>query len=552
MRVGNVALEIGRDHDPSRTRSSALSSRTICLLTATWLSAVVFTGCRSPSATSATDIPLAPGPRFDPETTAAVIPPGSNPACPQGEVVVSRTAEGGIFRAPLGDPSAATPVDLRQPDPTFRFAAYDNQVLRLSDGELFVVWLAYTSAPLSPQPPWWNSRDPPGTRGELALWRSPDCGANWTPSAIDEADPAYFGGACAASAASSGAGAGDFDRPEAYVDPWKGTVYLTAQCSGTGAMVLLRSTDQGATWTTGLTLSSWEPLLMTSTPPSLALPFGRLFLFRCEYDRGPDDHGYGTYEPHLYWSDDRGASTAGDTSAYYRFRAPGQPAVAGSDVPPSDRCSQVPGTNASPVPPSPIGYTQPYVIPVAISRLSVQGGGTAVRAAFPAVTDCPYGGGCQVERLVHVNIDAAGVVSVIPVRTFAAEDASGSVLQATMVETDRIELPTTATTDTVTMYWLEIASPASAPRVYARYSLGRGGAWSSPADLSVTASGRISWAPNLGTGFAGDYMKGAFYFANGNLHFLCQWPESEDPSDPKGSLVIHYNVVSAPLQDTSP
>ena len=168
------------------------------------------------------------------------------------------------------------------------------------------------------------------------------------------------------------------------------------------------------------------------------------------------------------------------------------------------------------------------------------------RVAYPSVVDCASPAGCQVERLVDIVFDDLDQPTVLPVQTFSAEDSGGSVLQATIVETDRADLDKANLTDAGVVYWIETTGAGASLRLFARYSQGSELVWSQASDLSVVGGRRLTWAPKLASGsnaFAGDYMKGAFFYRDGKLNFLCQWPES-DPTITPPNLLTHWTVVT--------
>src|SRR5262249_32236351 len=95
------------------------------------------------------------------EMRAQAVPAGTSPGCGAGALVV--TSGGGqppevlLAALPTGDPLVATPatwssLNLVSTD----VPGTDQHVLRLTTGELYISWLNASTAPLTPQPEWWD------------------------------------------------------------------------------------------------------------------------------------------------------------------------------------------------------------------------------------------------------------------------------------------------------------------------------------------------------------------------------------------------------------
>lgn len=509
-----------------------------------------------------TDTPFTPpGWRFDAETAAAVIPPHSNQGCwNTGRLFIGAGSSDGtslLSRDLVGSGAVAdirTLLPLPAPDnqvPAFdpfkhdykgqtlpqHFLTTDQQITRLANGDLVFIRHGHTVAPLTPQPSWWNNlvgtglSPRPGERTAPAVWRSSDCGNTWTlESTLDAAVVSVEGeaGRCGwPKKKSTGYAPAGFDRVEIYVDPWIGTLYYTAAC-GAGAgtphefakVVLFASKNNGKTWEDGRALDYsakpevWTPVLMTSVPS------GRLYLF------GSTSAG----EPRLFWSDDQGKTLNGPHVIYFGDSNDDTQVglVLGSKIPGGQRNGGYPIAGIS-----------------AIARIKSTADEDVIIVSYASVVGKTNPR--QVQRILSVHIKSDQTVTAIPIKTIAAEHPLGHVLQATFIETDRVQLPKNYGSNPAVLYWVE----STDKELFARYAVVRDEfLWTAPADLSVSGGQRRSWTPN-NNGWAGDYMHGAFFFDGANLNYLAQWPESESQyTNP--NMVIHYNVVQVPLDPSGP
>ncbi len=453
------------------------------------------------------------GPRSEVETTAAVIPPSGGNAglafVDSGQWLLARRFDRG------GAVGGIEKVDLPPLGPGESSLAIDNMLVRLRSGKLLLLRQSQTTALVTSPPAAaeafakWREYTG-GNRAFQAVWRSSERGRKWTR--LPNLDSALvLDGKCGWPQEVHGKPwVGGWDRPEAYVDPWTGTVFLTMGCtSGTAPAfrdhyfeceMLLVSRDEGATWTVAFQVPRWEPVVMTSTRD------GRLFLCHAV---GMDAK---SLKCRLYWLDPPWTKAAGEADVFY-----------GNPEKPENRCVQIASDLLVP------RVGQPNVVPPTLSRVAGGPGGHTVRLAFPSVE-----GGRQVQRVVTARIDGRERLRTEPGPTFEAEDPRGSVLQAVFVETDRIEFPRDS--DAALLYWMETA-PAGGEMV-ARGVLVRGERqWSEPFHLSVAGGKRRAWKPH--GEWLGDYMKGAFAFDGESLLFLAQWPESSPPG-----IALRANVVS--------
>lgn len=198
--------------------------------------------------------------------------------------------------------------------------AIDNMIVRLKSGELLLIRQSQThaavTAPSAAVLSFEKWRDYiAGSRGVQAIWRSLEHGRKWMR--LPNLDSAIIlDGKCGWPQEASGKPwVGGWDRPEAYVDPWRGTVFLTVGCvAGTVPAyrdhyfeheILFASQDEGATWNALFFMPRWEPVVMTSTQD------GRLFLA----------HAIGmnatSLRCHLYWLDPPWTSITGETDVFY-------------------------------------------------------------------------------------------------------------------------------------------------------------------------------------------------------------------------------------------
>ena len=454
-------------------------------------------------------------PRTEVETTAALVPAtATGPGLcfvESGVTLLSRALTAG------GDIGALAPVALPPLGASESSLAIDNMLVRLRRGELLLIRQSQSAAEVTAPPKaaavfseWKDYID--GRRAVQALWRSSGQGRAWArlPS-LDSA--LVLDGACGWPQEVDGKPwVGGWDRPEAYVDPWRGTVFLTIGCrSGTvpkfrpqyfDQELLCVSGDDGETWKVTRQLPRWEPVVMTTSAD------GRLYLAQAV---GMDAT---SLKCHLVWLDSPYDSVGGEADVFH-----------GDPSKPENHCAQLAADRLVPK----VG--QPNVVPPTLSRVTGKKGEHVVRLAYPAVVD-----GRQVEHVVVVRVDAGGAIHTTPGPTIVAEDPKGSVLQAVFVETDRVDRALDDRCDTALLYWMETAP--SRGEMVARGALVAGpSTWSAPFPLSRAKGARRSWTPH--GEWLGDYMKGAFAFDGKLLRFLAQWPESNPPN-----IDLHAVVVS--------
>jgi hypothetical protein len=243
------------------------------------------------------------------ENVAQVIGPGINQDCPGGQVVVHSGSYNRLHYRRLYDASgwydgnATTNHTTISVDPSKPYEVRGDPILlKHKDGSLYAFRLMRTweDPTPDPKPTWWDEITPgacnghSGCRGGAGVWRSTDCGRNWTLLSV--IDPLKFEDGDYAWPRVNDMNVpyekGSFDRIEAYTDPWTGHLYFSTFVAGgpkidfqpgpnygtkiensKSTHFLLRSTDGGNTWELLQKLTATTPLVMTSTPN------GRLYVF---------------------------------------------------------------------------------------------------------------------------------------------------------------------------------------------------------------------------------------------------------------------------------
>ena len=242
--------------------------------------------------------------RLPAEVQSTVVPPGTNPSCPQGRLLINNDGAKNPGQIALVDldylsvvsPATAT-IDLppgwtepAAPDDTRRVLSNDQDLVTLPDGVVLLLKMGQTRAPLSVQPDWFsmtykvlknNAGDyvfedawGPGARSEILVWSSRDCGRTFAfVSGIDTAllDDEYGtpeDGSGGLPNPISGFPLGPFqmggtDGPLTRVDPVTGHVFVSIQLVGNrpagtspftlsstnlNRTVVMMSTNKGQTW----------------------------------------------------------------------------------------------------------------------------------------------------------------------------------------------------------------------------------------------------------------------------------------------------------------
>jgi hypothetical protein len=221
------------------------------------------------------------------ETTAVAFGPGEHSACPDGRLffgagthIVATSLAGTPFP---GTPTTPNPWDLKFLEAHDPVIIYDNQMVKLKNGDLLYTVEGVTwNDNVSPHPSWWDKtieypmKDQtytwPGGRGNIYVYRSNDCGATWSHfSDIDAAVLAipldrdkniYVKGVCGvprlrkSDTGVKTSEAGGWDGHFLYSDPYSGNLFVSTICSyGSGQenveyakALIITSHDNGANW----------------------------------------------------------------------------------------------------------------------------------------------------------------------------------------------------------------------------------------------------------------------------------------------------------------
>jgi hypothetical protein len=172
---------------------------------------------------------------------------------------------------------------------------------------------------------------------------------------------------------------------------------------------------------------------------------------------------------------------------------------------------------------SPLRWT-PY-----LSRISTDATSSKVRLVYPSVNEN------RMEEARVVDFDASDPthpVSVTTIRPSFPEDHS--VLYATFIDPDYLDMPPDARSNTSMLYWLDVPTPGTDKHDYtARYvTISGDNAVTATSHLSVQNGIPRSWNSRADLG---DYVTGGFYWRNKTLNYVAHWPEP-------GALVA--NVVT--------
>jgi len=527
------------------------------------------------------DSPLLSESYMQVETASEVMPPGVNGSCPNGRMLVTFGRQYGATRMASNDlgcylTGAAncfqeqSPSELVGDNITFtsnmqwngsgnpqNFACNANQkptqnvqrdniwytdslMTRVGKGDLLHVYLVMANhPPKTPVPNRLDKTKPVGcnnsfTTCSLAVIRSTDCGTTWTKKkVIDLNDPSFMNGAWAvpeydAMGATNQKGYA-IDRPEIFVDPYfpfpvKTAVFLTAAIRMgpmAGKTMVLKSLDGGDTWLTPVLLpganadAGGNPTVIATTPNH------RVYAFRCE----------GT-EPHLYWSDNYGASFKNADSQTFKYQDQNLAA-------PLD-CQTVAASNLQ----AAIGAGSPSV---GITRWGASNVDDVIVMYSGVVNNQ------QVAAVMLVTTKVAGDKNPVVTSNLLIKGASGhSILQATFVPTDRFEFHPNedkdALYDAVVVYWMDVPAKGNSTANY--MTLRRGLLWGNSTPLAVKNGAAYNWSWNMNptNPFIGDYNRGSFIYADlsgknqpPRLHFFTTWEESS--SGPTPNLLIHSNMV---------
>jgi hypothetical protein len=465
-------------------------------------------------------IPFSPLP-LTVETAAGMVPP--RPGCPQGSLVLFGGNQHSVFARPLLDPAASSVAWKPVTGTTARPSGWDGQLQRLINGDLLVLFNSESSDPVpaGSQPSWWNQwfapapADRPAVRNGFRhvemLWRT-SCGvdaASWEPPMVNF-DTALLKGTDPKGIAQAGycgkkaPGLGGLDRPQLAVDPWgvdpndprRQRIFLASMCDrgDDSSVQVWTSNDTGKTWPT----AGWR-LPVAGMTALTAVASGRLFVLQCDPN--------GTVK--VYWSDDHGKSKAGEMD----ITQPGLP------------CAALQSSEA--------GVSQPDVNEESLARI----GPDSVVATYPSVETVstkPFLQKRQVYPVVRIGPGPDGKLRSYTPTILRAMDATGSVLQAQLVEEDR----QIAADRTAVLFWLETSAlaPNIVPGFPGRNLKARAlmirdfgpGTAASPMISFDVSDGTWFWATTENQGL-GDFTKGGFAVDEyGVSHFVLSWPEVAD------------------------
>jgi hypothetical protein len=520
------------------------------------------------------------------ETMSAVMPPKINPSCPGGRVFVVYGRQYGATRMASSDVNCylnggagcfsnqsmselstetfvmtnnqqstggATPQNFNcntQAAPTQTISRdrvwyTDSLITRVGGHDMLHAFLTMAGhPPLHPVPNRTNNAVPVGcnnpfTTCSLAILKSSDCGNNWTKTTVfDLNDPTFMNGAWAVPEYDNQGNVNQkgfaIDRPEIFVDPFfpfplKTAVFLTAAIRmgpQAGKTMVVKSFDGGDSWL--------KPVLLPNAnannggnPTVIQTTYNhRVYAFRCE----------GT-EPTLYWSDDYGASFSDKDKLVFKY--------ADKNVATPLDCGLVSsknlGANVGPGSPS-----------IGMARWGDKGVDDII-VTYSAVLNSK-----QVQPVMLLTTKVPGDKNPSVTSNLLLQGQDGhSIVQATMISTDRFEFAPDESNDpvydAVMMYWLDIASPGNGGQATANYvTVRRGLLWGNnqPLALNNGAAYNWSWNVNPANPFIGDYNRGSFLFANLTnnanakpaLNFVATWPESTAGNSP--NLLIHSNMVT--------
>jgi hypothetical protein len=459
------------------------------------------------------------------ENTAKVLAPGDDNDCILGKITVvcGQTRPGKVVIRDLYTSSgqidvASTPVSVTIPyDASTEAIATDNQIIRLKDGGFMMMKNSYTWETLSPKPDWWNTditMSSPGTivhkgaRNAIYFWKSKDCGKTWTAvSKIDAGKVLNGKYAWPQPGSTAGTwGVGGFDRSEIYQDPWNGRIYVSGhgdagpfEVSGNTKEhhneVIFYSDDEGKNWNVIKEIDKGAPFVMTSTPN------GRFYAFSSSGG-----------EPKLYYTTNPGdpMSLNGGKTVYYN----------------ADNTKTATVDNNA--------HILRSIQQNSISRASYDNTSSEVRLAYSGVNS----NGRQIYYLQHARINDAtpsNAPTITPTKIIeGADKAKYSVTLGSFVDVDYLGIPSNKHSNKTIFYWVETSTGANPVKNSAKYVLlyNGFGFTSDAAFLSKSNNAARYWTTTSGIG---DYFSGGFFWSNNELHYLCQWNESDG---------IHANIVT--------
>jgi hypothetical protein len=261
------------------------------------------------------------------------------------------------------------------------------------------------------------------------------------------------------------------------------------------------------------------PIVMTSTPD------GRLFLVQLQWT-GSD------VQPRLFFTRDPVGESGFpqlmglNTPYWIPYVEDGQPVPAGG-------VTEDPAITSDPV------NFKPGACP-SLSRISTDTTSSKIRVSYPTLNLA--GSPKQEYRVVTVEVrDPDDPPAVRPlVSLTAANPDRYSLLHATFVEPDFVDLSLDRPANTSLLYWIEAAHVSRGDDYATRGMIFEGDFETScPLFLSFDATG----APGYWTGRPvddfGDYMNGGFFFHEDSLNYVAQWNAYD---------TVRANVVTLPYR----
>jgi hypothetical protein len=489
------------------------------------------------------------------EVTSVVVPPGRNPACPDGRLLISASyntisakldgSDRKIWRLPKATSDPKLHGETAQP-----WVIHDQHMVLLRDGSVLQSIEAVTwNDNLKPRPSWWNwtkdfvlkTHNIPGGRGTIYMYRSADCGGSWT--LVGEVDAGRLPvkefrgipgkdeptakrgpflralaarqptpGLCGTPRRFSKSGnrvnfseSGGWDGHYLYSDPSTGVLILTTPCAyGSGEIdkqlsqtLWLVSRDNGATWTVTRQTDQFGQFRMPVTSDGAG---GVVTLYGVGGEGGPSfrlQRISGEYAAHT-WLDYRDGPIISVQSGDKRSAEQKAAAQVETHV-----------------------LTSPILAPA-----RPPGGGAKV-----GVWSWDNNGTVLATHIYRANANGTNIRRIDTIR---AVEPTGDVIEPAFVDG-----PLVRPIDL--LYWIERIPRRSEPNHFRiRYQLYAGDApvLAQPGTLTLASGQPYTWGWKKV--FVGEYMSGASYIGpDGTLHFVASWVQN-------GGLYI--NAVGLSLQ----
>jgi hypothetical protein len=342
-------------------------------------------------------------------------------------------------------------------------------------------------------------------RSATQLFRSSDCGHNWTSvSTIDPASESYSNGAFGAGPCWRG-----WDREELYYDYWSNRLFatfngVTDSVPETRSMFALRSPAGGTGTFSFNRINDYtaQPYVMTSLPgiANTALT-GMLFMFSCE---GRANEGFAVNRPILRWIDPNSTGwTTNNANWHDALINSGALKASFNDVSPLDSqtcVSGFPGLDGSQT----VTRVGSYIDDAGVAWWTV-------RLGFLSSTTNV--------RVLTVRVNGVGDVEVVGSAQNFAASAGTTVAQLTAIEPDPAQTLSGSSwsgENTSLYYWRELNAGTNTYAIKAAAVRDAAG-WQAP----------FTVASGVGTGKGGDFARGGFYFDSSTpetpLKYIMTW-----------------------------